>query len=66
MELDEMLKLNNTIVIRWVLEDILESPYCTWFERDEGDEMYEDYICYRITLKSPVSDFENATIKVYV
>ena len=66
MELDEILKLNNTIIIRWVLEDILESPYCTWFEIDEDDGMYEGYVCYRITLKSQLSDFESTTIKVYV
>ena len=66
MELDEILKLNNTIVIRWVLEDILKSPYCIYFEREDDNEIYPDYICYRITLKSPVSDFGSATIKVYV
>ena len=66
MELDEILKLNNTIVIRWVLEDILKSPYCIYFEREDDNEIYPYYICYRITLYAPLYDFERTTIKVYV
>ena len=59
MELEEMLKLNNTIVVRWVFEEIIESPFCTYFEREEDDKTYEGCICYRI-------DFKSTSIKVYL
>ena len=66
MELDEILKLNNTIVSVKEMEEIIESEYFTWYEREIGDETYEGYVCYTITLYVPLSDFENPTIKVYI
>ena len=65
MKLDEMLKLNNKVVNVIQLEEVLESKYCTWYEKtDKG--IYEGYICYEITLYAPFSDFESAKIKLYL
>ena len=59
MELEEILELNNTVVVRWVFEEIIESPFCIHFEIEEDDETFEGYICYRI-------DFKSTSIKVYL
>ena len=58
MKLDEILKLNGEVITEEVLEKIIDSEYCTWFEK-------EDDCCY-MTLYSPLANFESEKIKVYL